>query len=242
MVIVIKCMESIPNTRKLLQYIPPKKSTTQKYPAGYGICDHSQYRVHPGKLRPGGGNSNSVSFSPLIGGKKPPTRLTWWKLKKSSSPSKWIPSTLNSIQPAWLGQKIQGVFRFFQLEFTPPVNIGGFFSWTKNPWLKTNAGGFQPSGSGVPGVSPADKNTTSSGTHGPNQFVRFPAARRRSESMEVAEVFEKWRDVGKEELGHKKKKDTHPGKSTCNRYQNGGGFGQMTLFFQLGWFFRFNVI
>lgn len=44
----------------------------------------------------------------------------------------------------------------------------------------------------------------------------------------------KWRDVGKEELGHKKKKDTHPGKFTCNRYQNGGGFGQMTLFFQLG--------
>ena len=147
-------MESIPNTRELLQHIPPKKSTTQKYPAGYGICDHSQYRVHPGKLRPGGGNSNSVSFSPLMGGKKPPTRLTWWKLKKSSSPSKWIPSTLNSIQPAWLGQKIQGVFRFLQLEFTPPVNIGVFFSWTKNPWLKTNAGGFQPSGSGVQGVSP----------------------------------------------------------------------------------------
>lgn len=84
MVIVIKCMESIPNTRKLLQYIPPKKSTTQKYPAGYGICDHSQYRVHPGKLRPGCGNSNSFSFSPLMGGKKPPTRLTWWNLIKST--------------------------------------------------------------------------------------------------------------------------------------------------------------
>ena len=82
------------------------------------------------------------------------------------------------IPPAWLG--LSRVF--LGLGWNP----GGFFSWPKT-MLKTKAGGFQPGGSGVPGVSPADKNTTSSGTHGPNQFVRFPAARRRSESMEVAE-------------------------------------------------------
>lgn len=135
-------MESIPDTRELLQHIPPKKSTTQSTRLD-GICDHSQYRVHPGKLRPGGGNSNSFSFSPLMGGKKPPTRLTWWKLKKSSSPSKWIPSTLNSIQPAWLGQKIQGVFRFFPLEFTPPVNIGGFFQLNQKHMVE-NEGWLNP--------------------------------------------------------------------------------------------------
>ena len=53
--------------------------------------------------------------------------------------------------------------------------------------------------------------------------------------MEVAEKNPKnGGRVGKEELGHKKKKDTPPGKFTCNRYQHGGGFGQMILFLQLG--------